>query len=156
MGESSWRPPSWMYREKRPSNDDAYFENMTRIIFQAGLNWKMIDSKWPNFKKAFANFSVSKVAKFGDNDLKRLMDDTGIVRNRAKIDATIENAKEFEKVKMEWGAFQLYLDSLDKSKNYALVIKELGKRFHRLGPSSARIFLYTVGEDVRHSEEKLK
>lgn len=156
MGESSWRPPSWMYREKRPSNDDAYFENMTRIIFQAGLNWKMIDSKWPNFKKAFANFSVSKVAKFGDNDLKRLMDDTGIVRNRAKIDATIENAKEFEKVKMEWGAFQSYLDSLDKSKNYALVIKELGKRFHRLGPSSARIFLYTVGEDVRHSEEKLK
>ncbi len=100
MGESSWRPPSWMYREKRPSNDDAYFENMTRIIFQAGLNWKMIDNKWPNFKKAFANFSVSKVAKFGDNDLKRLMDDTGIVRNRAKIDATIENAKEFEKVKM--------------------------------------------------------
>jgi 3-methyladenine DNA glycosylase Tag len=153
MVESGWHPPSWMYRERQPPNDDSYFENMTRIIFQAGLSWKMISNKWPSFKKAFADFSAVKVAKFGDSDLKRLMVDKGIVRNKAKIEAVINNAKEFEKIKEEWGAFQSYLDSLDKSKNYALVIKELGKRFHRLGPSSSRIFLYTVGEDVRHSEE---
>ena len=153
MVESGWHLPSWMYRERRPPNNDSYFENMTRIIFQAGLSWKMISNKWPSFKKAFADFSTAKVAKFGDSDLKRLMVDKGIVRNKAKIEAVINNAKEFEKIKEEWGAFQSYLDSLDKSKNYALVIKELGKRFHRLGPSSSRIFLYTVGEDVRHSEK---
>jgi DNA-3-methyladenine glycosylase I len=114
----------------------------------------MIDKKWSNFKKAFADFSVDKVAKFGDIDMKRLLKDEGIVRNRAKIESTFKNAKEFKKIKTEHGSFQAYLNSLDKSTNYASVIKELGKRFQRLGPSSARIFLYSVGEDVRHPQEK--
>ncbi|MDH5448458.1 MAG: DNA-3-methyladenine glycosylase I [Candidatus Bathyarchaeota archaeon] len=152
MEESSWCPSSWVYREKRPQSDDVYFENMTRIIFQAGLSWKMINKKWQNFKKAFENFSISKVAEFDDSDLARLMTDKGIVRNRRKIEATIKNAKEFQKIK-ERESFQSYLDSLDKSQNYVSVIKELSNRFQRLGPSSARIFLYSVGENARHPEE---
>jgi len=152
-GGGEWRPPEWMYRGgKRPSNDDAYFENMSHIIFQAGLGWKMITEKWPNFKKAFANFSVERVAKFSDKDVERLMADKGIIRNRQKILATIHNAIKFQEIKKAYGGFQSFLGKLDKSNNYALVIKELGKRFERLGPSSARIFLYSVGEDVRHSE----
>jgi len=154
LSESGWRPPAWIYRKKRPPNDDKYFENMARVIFQAGLGWKMIDKKWLNFKKAFADFSVDKVAQFGAAAVERLMKDEGIVRNRVKIMATIENAKEFKKIKTKHGSFQAYLEGLDKSKNYALVIKELGKTFQRLGPSSARIFLYSVGEDVRHPQEK--
>lgn len=153
MEESSWRPPSWMYREKRPTNNEAYFENMTRIIFQAGLSWKMIDKKWPNFKKAFENFSIEKVAKFGGDDRARLMADKGIVRNRRKIEAIMKNAKEFQKIMKEKESFKSYLDSLDKSQNYATVIKELSNRFNHLGPSSARLFLYSVGENVRHPEE---
>jgi len=154
LSQASWRPPAWIYREKRPLNDDKYFENMTRVIFQAGLGWKMIDKKWPNFQKAFADFSIDKVAQFGDKAIESLMKDEGIIRNRVKITAAIENAKQFKKIKKEYGSFQAYLNSLDKSNNYALVIKELGKRFKRLGPSSARIFLYSVGEDVRHPQEK--
>ena len=153
MEEPSWRPPSWVYREKRPPNDDVYFENMTRVIFQAGLSWKMISNKWPNFKKAFEDFSIERVAKFDDSNLARLLSDKSIVRNRRKIEATINNAKEFQKIKKEWGAFQSYLDSLNRSQNYALMIKELGNRFQRVGPSSARLFLYSVGENVKHSEE---
>jgi len=143
-----------MYRKRRPPNDDAYFENMTRVIFQAGLSWKMIDKKWPNFRKAFENFSIDKVSRFKNSDLERLMKNEGIVRNRVKITAAIHNATEFKSIEKQCGSFQAYLDSLDKSNNYALVIKELGKKFQRLGPSSARILLYTVGEDVKHSEEK--
>jgi len=154
MGEESWRLPQWMYRNRRPPNDDAYFENMTRVIFQAGLSWKMIAKKWPNFQKAFENFSIEKVSRFRDSDAERLMKNEGIVRNRVKIAATIQNAAQFKSVKKQFGSFQSYLDRLDKSNNYALVIKELGKRFQRLGPSSARIFLYTVGEDIRRPEEK--
>jgi len=154
VSEKGWSPPKWMYRDKRPRNDDAYFENMTRVIFLAGLSWKMIDQKWPNFKKAFKNFSVAEVARFSESDVKRLIGDAGIVRNRAKIAATVHNAKQFQDVKRECGSFCSFLDSLDKSNNYASVIKELGKRFQRLGPSSARIFLYTVGEDVKHLDER--
>jgi 3-methyladenine DNA glycosylase Tag len=142
-----------MYRNTRPPNDDAYFENMARVILLAGLSWKMIDRKWENFKKAFKNFSIDEVAMFDEEDLKRLMNNSSIVRNRAKILATINNAKQFQKIKKEFGSFQSFLDSLDKSNNYAVVIKTLGNRFDRLGPSSARLFLYSVGEDITHSEE---
>ncbi len=142
-----------MYRDKRPQNDDAYFENMSRVIFLAGLSWKMIEDKWPNFKRAFVNFAVGKVAAFGEKDIQRLISDTSIVRNRAKIIATVNNAKQFRNIKNEYGSFQQYLDSLNKANNYASAIKELGKKFNRIGPSSARIFLYSVGEDIRHSME---
>jgi len=143
-----------MYRKRRPPDDNAYFENMTRVIFQAGLSWKMIGNKWANFRNAFENFSVDKVSRFRGSDIERLMKNEGIVRNRAKIAATVQNASQFKGIKEKFGSFRSYLDSLDKSNNYALVIKELGKRFQRLGPSSARIFLYTVGEDIKHAEEK--
>jgi len=154
MGEESWRPPEWMYRKRRPPNDDAYFENMTRVIFQAGLSWKMIDKKWPNFRKAFENFLIDKVSQFKESDEERLMKNEGIVRNRMKIAATIQNAVQFKSIKKQFGSFQSYLHSLDKSKNYASVIKELGRRFQRMGPSSARIFLYTVGEEIKHPDEE--
>jgi 3-methyladenine DNA glycosylase Tag len=142
-----------MYRDRKPSSDDAYFENMTRVIFLAGLSWKMIDEKWPNFKKAFNNFSITKVAKFGEENIKRLMKDASIVRNQAKIRAAVNNAKQLQNIKKEHGSFQSYLNKLDKSNNYALVIKELGKKFSRLGPSSARIFLYSVGEKIERPQE---
>jgi len=127
---------------------------MTRVIFQAGLGWKMFDEKWPNFKKAFKNFVVDEVAKFGDGDIKRLVNDASIVRNKAKIVVAIENAKQFQNIRNTHGSFRAFIDSLDKSNNYDLVVKELGKKFSRLGPSSARIFLFTVGENVRHAEEE--
>jgi len=153
LTEGSWHPPSWIYRDKRPANDDVYFENMSRVIFLAGLSWKMIDEKWPNFKKAFKNFSIVEVAKFDEKEIKRLMSDASIVRNQAKIIATINNAKQLQNIKKEHASFQSYLNSLDKSNNYAVAIKELTKKFSRLGPSSARIFLYSVGENMRRQEE---
>jgi DNA-3-methyladenine glycosylase I len=86
--------------------------------------------------------------KFDEKDLKRLISDAGIVRNKAKIIATIHNAKQLQNTKKEYGSFQSYLDSLNKSNNYASAIKELSKKFSRLGPSSACIFLYSVGERI--------
>jgi 3-methyladenine DNA glycosylase Tag len=142
-----------MYRDRPAPGDDAYFENMTRVIFLAGLSWKMIDQKWPNFRKAFRNFSVDEVAKFSEKQIEQLMNDTGIVRNRAKIIAAVNNARQFQKIRKDHGSFRSYLDTLDKSSNYAEAIKELGKKFSRLGPSSARIFLYTVGENIKRPEE---
>jgi DNA-3-methyladenine glycosylase I len=138
-----------MYRNNRP-DDKGYFENMTRIIFQGGLNWRIIDMKWPSFQKAFKDFSTDIVAEFNESDIEVLMQDSGIVRNRSKIIGTIKNAKQFQQIKRDYGTFQNYIDSLDKSNNYALAIKELAKKFSRLGPSSAEIFLYSVGENIKH------
>ena len=144
-----WTPPDWMYRNNRP-DDKGYFENMTRIIFQGGLNWRIIDRKWSNFRKAFSDFSIDAVAKYDDTEVEKLLQNSGIVRNRAKILATIKNAKQFQVITKEHGTFQKYVGSLDKSKNYTHAVKELVKRFSRLGPSSTRIFLYSVGENITH------
>jgi DNA-3-methyladenine glycosylase I len=144
----NWQMPDWWFREKRPENDDKYFENMIRVIFQAGLNWRVIDGKWPETKKAFMNFDIDKVACFTSSDVERLMLDAGIVRNRGKIKATIYNAKGFQAIKKQFGSFQAYLDSLDKSDNYANVVKDLISKFKWLGPSTANTFLYTVGEKI--------
>lgn len=151
MEEQTWQPPDWWYTNKnRPPNDEAYFENMSRMIFQAGLNWNVIDKKWTTTRKAFANFSIAKVARFTDVDVERLMKDEGIVRNKGKIRAIIANASQFRQIEKQCGSFQKYLDSLDKSENYAKVVNELSSRFKWLGPSSASMFLHTVGEKIKH------
>jgi DNA-3-methyladenine glycosylase I len=125
---------------------------MCRIIFQAGLNWQVIDKKWPTTKKAFINFNIEKVARFNDADVERLLKDKGIVRNKAKIQAIIQNAVKFKEIAKKYGSFQKYLDSLDKSNNYAKIVRVLSTEFKRLGPPSASLFLYTVGEKINHWE----
>jgi DNA-3-methyladenine glycosylase I len=78
----------------RPVHDDrALFEKLSLEAFQSGLSWITILRKRENFRAAFADFEVERVAAFGDDDVARLMADEGIVRNRAKIDATIANAR---------------------------------------------------------------
>jgi len=89
-----------MYRERKPPDDSAYFENLTRCIFQAGLSWRTVADKWPNFKMAFDGFDVDKVASYAEKDVERFMGDKGIVRNRRKIMATIDNAKEFRRIQL--------------------------------------------------------
>jgi len=74
-------------------DEDALFERLCLEGFQAGLSWLTILRKRPAFREAFAGFSIDAVAQFGEGDVLRLMGDAGIVRNRAKIEATIANAK---------------------------------------------------------------
>jgi DNA-3-methyladenine glycosylase I len=78
----------------RPVRDDrSLFEKLSLEAFQSGLSWLTILRKRENFRAAFAGFEIERVAAFGDDDFARLMADAGIVRNRAKIDATIANAR---------------------------------------------------------------
>ncbi len=148
MQQQHWQPPDWWYRETKPPSDEAYFENMCRIIFQAGLNWHVIDTKWPHTKKAFKAFNLQKVASFTQDDIASLLKDSGVIRNKGKIKAIIQNAQNFLAIQKRYGSFQRYLDSLDKTDNYRAVVKDLVNKFRWLGPSSASFFLYTVGEDI--------
>ncbi|MEV0270732.1 DNA-3-methyladenine glycosylase I [Hamadaea sp. NPDC050747] len=78
---------------QRIEGDDALFERLTLEGFQSGLSWLTILRKRENFRAAFAGFSIPAVAGFGADDVERLMADTGIVRNRAKIEAALHNAR---------------------------------------------------------------
>jgi DNA-3-methyladenine glycosylase I len=94
-----------------PINDDnELFERLVLEINQAGLSWTTILNKQINFRKAYQNFEIKKVATFKEKDFKRLMEDAGIIRNRLKINAAIENAKTILKIQKEFGSFKLWLD----------------------------------------------
>ena len=93
-----------------PVRDDRkIYEFLVLETFQAGLSWRTVLYKRENFRKAFAGFDYRKVARFGARERARLVADAGIIRNRAKIDAAIENARRFMDVQREFGTFDKYM-----------------------------------------------
>jgi len=94
----------------RPAHGETHlFEMLTLEGFQAGLSWLTILRKRDSFRKAFRGFEPAVVARFNDRDRERLMADAGIVRNRAKIAATIDNAQHVLELQDEFGSFDAYL-----------------------------------------------
>ncbi len=82
-------------------DDNKLFEYLVLDAFQAGLSWNTIINKRENFRNAFDNFNVEKIAKYNDKDRQRLMNDAGIIRNRLKIESTIINAQKFLELKKQ-------------------------------------------------------
>ena len=100
-----------------PVHDDRkLFEFITLEGAQAGLSWSTILKRREGYRKAFKNFDVQKVSKFTAVDVKRLMNDVGIIRNRLKIESTISNAKAFLKIQNESGSFDKYIWQFTKGK----------------------------------------
>ena len=91
-------------------NDDELFGRLILEINQAGLSWSTILNKQENFRKAYKNFNIKKVAAFKEKDFERLMNDAGIIRNRLKINAAIENAKTVLNIQKEFGSFKKWID----------------------------------------------
>jgi DNA-3-methyladenine glycosylase I len=105
--------PAIAYHDKEwgvPVHDDRLlFEFLILEGAQAGLSWITILKKRKNYRKAFDQFRADKIAQYGARDVKRLLRNEGIVRNRLKIAATIQNAKAFLAVREEFGSFDAYL-----------------------------------------------
>ncbi len=136
-----------------PTDDDGYFEQMTKAIFQAGFSWQVVNDKWPNFRQAFDGFDVDRVAAYGPEDVDRLLSDPGIVRNGRKIEATIANAIQFQAIRREFGSFAGYLRSLD-GLPYRERQKTLSRRFKNLGRTGTFVFLWCVNEEVPDWEDR--
>jgi len=93
------------------ADDNALFERLVLEINQAGLSWLTILKKRENFRDAFADFDVDRVARFTDKRRERLLNDAGIIRNRLKIDAAIENARRIIQLRKSHGGFAAWLDA---------------------------------------------
>ncbi len=89
--------------------DRKLFEFLILEGAQAGLNWSTVLKKRKNYRRAFDNFEPQKIARYTKKDSKRLLADSGIIRNRMKIAATINNARQFLKVQREFGSFNKYI-----------------------------------------------
>jgi DNA-3-methyladenine glycosylase I len=137
-------------------NDRELFEILCLEAAAAGLNRKMIEKKKENYRKAFDNFETRKVAKYDHRDFDRLMNDTGIIRNRAKISAFIKNSQAFLKIQEEYGSFDKYIWSFvnDKPINFneknkkipEKMSKELKKKgFQFTGPTTMATFMFHTG-----------
>lgn len=92
-------------------DDNELFCRLILEINQAGLSWTTILNKQDNFRKAYHNFDIKKVAAYKAKDLNRLLNDAGIIRNRLKINAAIENAKTILQLQKESGSFKSWLDA---------------------------------------------
>lgn len=94
----------------KPVHDDrTLFEFLILEGAQAGLTWQTVLKKRENYRKAFDGFQADKIARYGTKDVNRLLADSGIIRNRLKIAAAIQNAKAFLEIQKEFGTFDAYI-----------------------------------------------
>ncbi|MBG9997807.1 DNA-3-methyladenine glycosylase I [Pseudoalteromonas sp. NSLLW24] len=152
-------------------DDTKLFEFITLESAQAGLSWYTILKKRSGYKKAFANFDVKKVAQFTQDDIERLMLNEGIVRNRLKIAATVNNAKRFIEIQKEFGSFSNYqwqfvgnkpiISNLNNVEDYPAITeastafaKDFKKRgFKFLGPTTVYAHMQACGMVNDHSND---
>lgn len=135
-----------------PADDAGYLERLSQAIFMAGLNWKMVENKWPNFVRAFSKFSPGKVATLSEREVHALMSDAGIIRNEKKIRSTVDNAAAVLKLRQEFGSMSKYIESFEKDESG--LQRDLQLRFKHVGPSTARTFLWMVGYRLTPTKEE--
>ncbi|HEB12564.1 MAG TPA: DNA-3-methyladenine glycosylase I [Actinobacteria bacterium] len=92
------------------TSDSELFERLVLEINQAGLSWTTILNKQENFRKAYSEFNVRKLARFNEENIEKLLSDPGIIRNKLKINATIFNAQKIVDIQGEYGSFKSWLD----------------------------------------------
>lgn len=155
-----------------PVHDDKkHFEFLTLEGAQAGLSWITILKKRKNYERAFDSFEVNNIAQYDVEKITLLLSDSGIIRNRLKIAATIQNAKAFLTVKKEFGSFDSYIwkfvnykpikyspknhnDYPSKTNESEAISKDLLKRgFKFVGPTICYAFMQAVGLVNDHQEQ---
>nr|WP_321483822.1 DNA-3-methyladenine glycosylase I [uncultured Cohaesibacter sp.] len=170
------KPDYLAYHDKewgRPVKDDrTLFEKLCLEGFQSGLSWYTILRKRENFRAAFANFEIDKVAAFTDADIERCLADAGIVRHRKKIESTINNANRAREMRAEFGSLAAYfwahepgpaerpercdleaLGPLGKTDVSTRISKDLKKRgWSFVGPTTVYAFMQAMGLVNDHLE----
>ena len=134
----------------KPANLAGYLEALSRPVFQAGISWRVIDSKWDAIREAFAGFDPPTVADYGPVDIRRLLADPRVVRSKAKIEATVDNAQAVIELDAEHGGFESYLRS---SGDFEQTVADLKRQFRFIGDSGAYRFLWSIGQPTPPYDE---
>lgn len=133
-----------------PKSLNDYLEVMSKSVFQSGMSWKVVESKWPETKEAFRGFDIQSVANFNEKDIEDLTRDTRVVRNYRKLAAVVSNARKMIELDKAHGSFQSYLRSHG---DFDATLNAIRKDFKFMGPTGIYVFLYVVGEEVIPHEE---
>jgi DNA-3-methyladenine glycosylase I len=125
-------------------DDNLLFERLVLEINQAGLSWITILRKAENFRKVYDGFDIDKIATYSEEDRARLLLDAGIIRNRLKVNAAIENAKRIQGLRKEFGSFKGWLDA-NRTLSKEEWIKVFKKTFVFTGGEIVNEFLLSTG-----------
>ena len=149
-------------------DDDILFEMLILELFQAGLSWITILKKREAFKEAFDNFDIDKIMKYDENKVNELLENENIIRNKLKINATVNNAQVFREIQKEYGSFSKYIWSYTdgkiikaeyktKSELSAKISKDLKKKgMNFVGPTIIYSYLESIGIIDNHTKECFK
>lgn len=124
--------------------DDRWLAGMTRSIFQAGFNWKVVENMWPGFEEAFEGFAIGRCAMLNDDDFARLVSDKRIVRHGTKIRSVQENAVFLSSLAREHGSAAAAFANWPAT-DYIGLLDLMKKRGSRLGGNTGQYFLRTMG-----------
>lgn len=125
-------------------DDNELFGRLVMEINQAGLSWETILKKEVSFRKAYDNFDIKKVANYSEKDRERLLNDAGIIRNKLKVNAAIENAKSIIELQKEFGSFEKWLEH-HHPKTKEEWVKLFKKTFKFTGGEIVNEFLMSIG-----------
>ena len=119
----------------KPNNDEKYlYEMLILESFQAGLSWECVLNKRDDFRKAFDNFDIDKICNYKEEKIEELLRNEKIIRNKLKINATINNSKIFKKIQNEYGTFYNYLRTFTNDK----IIYEINQTTNELSDSLSK------------------
>ena len=134
----------------KPQSLADYLEVMSKSVFQTGISWRVVESKWPGIKEAFRRFEPQVISGLTVAEIDALVQDKRVIRNRRKIEAIVTNAHRLLELDSQYGSFRKYLRSFNSFEELA---QDLRKNFKFLGEMGAYHFLWVVGEKVPPWEE---
>ena len=134
----------------QPKGLGDYLEIMSKVVFQSGMSYKIVESKWPGIRDGFHGFDVAKITGMSPGEIDQLTQDTRVIRSRRKLEAVVSNAQRMLELDSEFGRFQKYLRSHE---DFPALIKDLRKQFKFLGEMGCYYYLYVLGEKVPPHEE---
>jgi 3-methyladenine DNA glycosylase Tag len=137
----------------KPKGLADYLDVLSKAVFQSGMNWRVVEAKWDGTRDAFRGFDPNKVANLTPKQIDALAEDTRLIRNSRKIEATVENAETMLALENEFGGFKKYLRSFE---DFETLSADLVKRFKFLGDTGSYYFLHVVGEPVPPHEQWMK
>ena len=141
---------------KQILDDNSLFEVMSLQVFQAGLTWKMILSKRDGFRSAFYDWDIQKVAVLGLPQIEQLCQNRDIIRNRLKIEGTIQNALIILSIQSEHYSFCNWFYNVLPGTDYPTLWKILHSRFKFMGPEISRMWLMAAGRITREEGDKYR
>ena len=131
---------------RKPKSDQEYFEILCLCILQAGLRWSLIRKNWEIYREGFYGFDINRLSNIQSSELIR---EPNVIKNIAKIEAIVYNAKKLQRINEEYGSFSNFLGSLEELSDNEL-LELLTEKFKHIGRYTAEYYLHSVGYCVEY------